>query len=430
MAQFSISAIERIALEDDLGFTVERANVLLAWAGGAVAVSIFLVGPFIDWLGIRRSLQLAFGALFARDLLVLGATLLPGMPGREVLIPVAWVASGPFLAMIPVTYFVAQKRYSSRRARATGYYVGAIALNLGAFVAPFLVVGSFHDDATRLTRLVVCTLLPGLCLLLVSLLLRSEEQLHGPGENPESVTPVPRRGPLRTIRAVLTTSAFWKILTLNAALTTTRCTFLALSLFIPKYLSRTVGPDTESFPAVMINVVIVVVGLIVLLPFVHRWRTYPSICYGALVASASMLLLALPIAGGAVYPTVILWVIVLSVGELVYAPRVSEYMATVAPVGSEGTYYSLSHAPWPAVKMFAAMTAGFLLSRWIPEPPPEAPLMLRDTMEAGELGYWDSPSALWLILAGFAVTGPVLLIVLRRWFTAGTWFAWPPGEER
>lgn len=423
-ARFSVLAVGVIFLQQELGLAGARADALFAMITATAAVSVFLVGPFIDWLGIRRSLLLAFGVLFALDLFIVIATSVPGMPGREQLVIGALFATGPFLAMIPVVRFVAQKRYSSRRSRATCYYMGSIAVSLGGFLAPFLVSSVIGGLESRVAAVLLpCTLLTGACLLLVSLLVRSEVQLQGPDERPEPAPPRPPRRPLATLRAVLKAGAFWKVTALYAALTTARCTFIAMALFLPKYLERAVGVDTSSRGVVLINASIATFGMIALLPVVHRWRTYSAICFGSLLVAGSMFLLALPLSGEAIYPTVLLWVIVLSIGEIILFPRVLEYVATVAPVGEEGTYYSLSGVPWPALKMFVSMMAGYLLIRWIPMPPPDQPNLLRDAMEAGEIGYWDSPAVLWLILAGFAVTGPILLIALRRWFTKGTWYA-------
>jgi hypothetical protein len=40
-------------------------------------------------------------------------------------------------------------------------------------------------------------------------------------------------------------------------------------------------------------------------------------------------------------------------------------------------------------------------------------------MVAGEVGYWDSPAAMWLILAVYALVGCSLALLLRGWFTRG-----------
>ena len=59
-----------------------------------------------------------------------------------------------------------------------------------------------------------------------------------------------------------------------------------------------------------------------------------------------------------------------------------------------------------------------MLERWIPEFPPGEPI-LRDRLAAGQIPFWDSPSALFLILGVVTMVGPVLAILLRGWFTSG-----------
>ena len=61
-----------------------------------------------------------------------------------------------------------------------------------------------------------------------------------------------------------------------------------------------------------------------------------------------------------------LWVIVLSVGESIWSPRLYEYSATIAPRGKEGTYLTLSSVPLFAAPLIAGAMSGDLLSRYCP----------------------------------------------------------------
>jgi len=44
---------------------------------------------------------------------------------------------------------------------------------------------------------------------------------------------------------------------------------------------------------------------------------------------------------------------------------------------------------------------------------------LREQLAAGNVPFWNSPSAMWLILAVPAILGPIIALALRGWFTKG-----------
>ena len=59
-----------------------------------------------------------------------------------------------------------------------------------------------------------------------------------------------------------------------------------------------------------------------------------------------------------------------------------------------------------------------MLVKWVPEFPEGEPI-LRDRLAAGEIAFWDSPSAMWLILGIVAFIGPLVALGFRKWFTRG-----------
>jgi dipeptide/tripeptide permease len=94
---------------------------------------------------------------------------------------------------------------------------------------------------------------------------------------------------------------------------------------------------------------------------------------------------------------IFLFVVVLSVGESFYSPRLYEYAAAIAPKGQEGSYMSLSYLPFFLAKLGVASLSGMLLAKYCPETGPRHSQML------------------WLIIALTTAICPVGLITLRRW---------------
>jgi MFS family permease len=165
--------------------------------------------------------------------------------------------------------------------------------------------------------------------------------------------------------------------------------------------------------------------IVILVPLVgaltQRISAYRMVTIGSAISAASVFIMALPpvwfrpLADGLpghwiahvwlgvegvvnpYYVMIFLYVVLLSVGESLWSPRVYEYTATIAPKGQEASYMSLSYLPFFVAKFFVGMFSGLLLARYCPETGP------RDS------------GTLWLIIALTTLITPVGLLLLRRY---------------
>ena len=76
-----------------------------------------------------------------------------------------------------------------------------------------------------------------------------------------------------------------------------------------------------------------IIGLILLIPVLHRFNVYNMLVYGAMVSAMSLFVLAVPSYGQMTYVVSISALLVLTVGEVVWSPRLQEYTAAIAPAG-------------------------------------------------------------------------------------------------
>jgi hypothetical protein len=91
-----------------------------------------------------------------------------------------------------------------------------------------------------------------------------------------------------------------------------------------------------------------------------------------------------------------LYLIVFSIGEAFYSPRVYEYAAAIAPPGQEASYGSLAYLPFLVGKLLVG-TGGWLLAAFVPEHGPR------------------NPGEMWLIFALAASIAPIGLILFRNY---------------
>jgi MFS family permease len=96
------------------------------------------------------------------------------------------------------------------------------------------------------------------------------------------------------------------------------------------------------------------------------------------------------------YVMIFLFVVLLSVGEAFYSPRLYEYTAAIAPKGQEASYMAMSSLPFFLAKLGVAPFSGVLLAHFCPD------TGLRH------------PGTLWLIIGVSTMIAPVGLFVFQR----------------
>ena len=96
------------------------------------------------------------------------------------------------------------------------------------------------------------------------------------------------------------------------------------------------------------------------------------------------------------YVMAALYLMVFSVGEAFYSPRVYEYAAAIAPAGQEASYGALAYLPFLVGKLLVG-TSGWILAAFCPAEGPRRPAMM------------------WLIFALAASVAPIGLLLFSRY---------------
>lgn len=420
---FALLNIASVFLSEDIGLDDKSAGYSITIFTTATTIFLFFSGTVTDWLGIRRA---AYVALIAQGSLRLGLAvvgLMPSLPYR------GWIATGlllgmaPFMAMLQTVFQAANKRFTTERSRSAGFSLWYLVMNIGAAGGGFLI--DFIRLQLKVPNAHVFTTGVGaaiLCCLAVAWLIRSDEQLSvdslETGSGSTTRDKPRRRTPVQIAVEVFKEPAIYRLIVLILLLVGVRAIFSYLYLLMPKYWLRTIGEDAHMGTLQAINPILIVVGIILFIPLVNRFRLFSMLVYGSMVSALSLVFLALPWQwfsediARAHYIMAILCMIVLSVGEVVWSPKLYEYTAAIAPEGQEGTYLGLSMVPWFLAKSLVSVLSGHLLVRWSPEG-------IGERMVAGEVGYWDTPAAMWLILAAYALVGCLIALGIRGWLTSG-----------
>ena len=163
---------------------------------------------------------------------------------------------------------------------------------------------------------------------------------------------------------------------------------------------------------------LIVIGLVLFIPLAGKFDMFKMLVYGAMVSALSLFALVIPwrmLSSNFIYAHYIMSIIamiLLSIGEVIWSPKLSEYTAAIAPEGQEGSYLGLSMLPWLLANTVVSLLSGHMLTRWVPEG-------IGASLKNGTVTFWQTPAAMWLILGLAALIGPFVALLFRGWFTKG-----------
>ncbi|MBT3341230.1 MAG: MFS transporter [Planctomycetes bacterium] len=340
----------------------------------------------------------------------------------------------PFMAMLQTVFQAGNKRFTTKRSRGAGFNLWYLFMNVGAAGGGFLIDILYIKMDLPLYHVFTFGLVTGiLSLVSIMLFIRNTDQLLTPEEEAELAAAPPaeekeKLSPFQIAKAVLSEKAFWRFTTLITLLLGVRAVFLYLGLLFPKFWYRVIGPEAKVGLMQAFNPVLVIIGLIVVIPLLQKFNVYKMLVFGALITSISMFIPAIPFTASLglsisdfTYITTGLFLLVLTVGELIWSPRLSEYTAAIAPEGQEGTYLGLTMVPYFLAKLIISAYSGTLLARYCAESAPGEP-NVGERIAAGNVAFTDSPYFMWAILGTVALVGTLAAIFGKSWFTQGASF--------
>jgi MFS family permease len=227
------------------------------------------------------------------------------------------------------------------------------------------------------------------------------------------------RDTIRLFAGLLRQQGFYRLLAFLVFIGFLKVIFMQLDYVFPKFGIRVLGNGAPIGGLSSINYLLIILLVPVIGALTQRFAAYKMVILGGSISAISVFIMALPASWfqpfadglpghlighkyfgvqGSVHPyylMIVCYLVLLSVGEAFYSPRVYEYAASIAPRGQEASYAALSYVPFLLGKLIGS--SGWLLARYCPE--------------QGE----RHPATMWLIYALIASMAPVGLLTLRRY---------------
>lgn len=435
-------------LSSDLGFSDVRAGFVIATWSTFMTLFTVMIGSLVDAIGVRKAFLIGFGAcILARGVMAFCLSHWVALAGG--LLP---LALGEAL-MTPVMV-AAVKRYATTAQRSMSFSIFYAMMNVGFAISGWTfdkvrtglgeyghytlpVLGVTLSTYQTLIFLGFLFTIPNL--LIIYFFLRggievtdegvrnNPEKSKYPGESVARALVLSSRDALkdwvRIFANLWTQPAFYRFLVFLTLVVCVRLIFYHMHYTFPKYGIRELG---EGAPIGRIFGVLNPVLIVILVPIVgaltQKMSAYRVVIIGSFIAACSVFFMAMPpawfqpLADGwlgdliahrwlgiadpvvnPLYVSIVLSMILLSVGEAFYSPRLYEYPAAIAPKGQEASYMALSLLPYFVAKFFVGSISGFLLQTYCPASGP------RDS------------GTMWLIIGIMAMTTPIGLLVFRRY---------------
>jgi dipeptide/tripeptide permease len=340
-----------------------------------------LSGMFVDWLGYRRAMMLAYVLLAAG---YAGVWKAPTFP--VVVLALTLVAIGASLIKPAIAGTV--QRTCTEERRPVGFSIYYTVVNVGGFLGPNL-SGAIATAAGLALVFPACSLV---ILIALAMILLFYTDPGGPDDAPKR-----KLGEFVTdFLRILTTARLMTLFVLIAGFWSLFFQFFGA---FTTYLTQDLGLTQQranfiiSLDAFLIIFTQVIVGYLV-----RNWTTSRAVWIAAFIGAAGYGVIGLgmsPWLAGA-------GVVIFSIGEMIYSAHFYKYLGSLAPPGQEGMYLGFAFLP---------IALGSLLSGWIGGP---IATWARTTLQHPEKMFW-----------GFGAVG--LIAAIGLWLHARVYAA---GEAR
>jgi MFS family permease len=433
-------------LSSDLKYDDVSAGVLIAGWSTMMTLFTIMVGSLVDAIGLRKAFLIGFGVcIMARGVMAFSVM-------RMIALPLGLLPLALGEALMTPVMVAAVKRYATTAQRSMAFSMFYAMMNVGFAISGTLfdrvrgtlgeyghytlpVLGTTLSTYQTLILLGFLFTIPNLLLMYFGLRDGVEVTDEGvrilvekpkyAGESALRALYLSGRDALRNWARIFgslwTQPAFYRFLIFLSLVVFVRLIFYHMHYTFPKYGIRELG---EGAPIGRIFGVLNPVLIVLLVPIIgaltQKMSAYKTVIIGSFIAASSVFFMAMPpalfapLADGPLgdllvhkwfgiqgpvnplYISIFLSVVVLSVGEAFYSPRLYEYPAAIAPKGQEASYMALSLLPYFVAKFFVGAVSGFLLVRYCPATGP------RDSQ------------TMWLIIGIMSMISPLGLLLLRR----------------
>lgn len=167
------------------------------------------------------------------------------------------------------------------------------------------------------------------------------------------------------IKDVVGHSKFWRLAGVTGVFVGVRMTFRHLDATFPKYFIRTYGPNAPFELILAINPIVEMIGTPMMTGLLIQYNVSlkHTFLYGAFLSGVSVFALAI----WESYFGAVFFVLLLSLGDTIWSPKLYEFSTMAAAEGKEGMFLAITMAPMYLAALPVGLLSGWALKHWCPK---------------------------------------------------------------
>lgn len=429
LSYFTLIIVFTLFLKDYCGFNDADAPYWVGMYTLFLSMFVFAVGTICDIIGLKKTYLIGFALLIGGRLIMgLGSDFGMHVCGLSqdnskffVIAGIAILSFGT--AFMSPCISTSIRRFTTLRARPTGFNFYYLFMNIGAFLAGIAIVDPLREAFGPINSLWWVVNIGTACNVIAFIFTRLiDEDNYAVPEERIAKNEAAKRRPLQLIMEVAKERPFQKLIVFLVLTLGVRLVFTLQFLVMPQYYTRAIGDDFSLGLVNSFNPFIIIAGLILIIPILNRFSTVKLMISGMTISAFSMVLLAIPpewyfiipgieTIGQAYFFAIVAQIIVFASGELLFSPRFSEYVARVAPKDKVASYMSLSALPMFIAKPINGVVGGLLVSYYCYDG-------IAAKMDTGHIDFWNSPEFMWTIYMIMAFISPIAIILTKDSFVS------------
>ncbi len=429
LAYFTIIIVFALFLKDYCGFRDADAPFWVGMYTLFLSLFVFAVGTICDIIGLKRTYLVGFSMLILGRLILgmgsdFGMRILDLSQDHSRYIVIAGIAIMSFgSAFMSPCISTSIRRFTTLRARPTGFNFYYLFMNIGALLAGVAIVDPIRKWFPGPEGLQMVVNFGTCCEIIAFTFTRFiNENFYAVPEEKIATSKASSRRPLQLIGEVIRERPFQKLLIFLVLTLGVRLVFTLQFMIMPQYYTRTIGDDFQLGFMNSLNPFIIITGLIVIIPILKYFSTVKLMIWGMSISALSLILMAIPPECYFIFPgidtvsqayfvAIFLQIVIFAFGELLFSPRFTEYVARVAPKDKVASYMSLAGLPMFIAKPVNGVVGGLLVSYMCYDG-------IAAKIDTGHVSFWNSPEFMWTIYLVMAVISPLAIILTKDMFVS------------
>ncbi len=423
LAYFGILGYLAMFINEYIGLNDEQAGYVVGVLTSGITLTMFFFGSISDKIGVRKTLIAAISLLVIGRIIIaisgfegaiFGASAL-GLWG-----PAHWTALAGIIFVVlgygmfmPASY-AAVKEFTSEKDSAMGYAMLYALSNLGGwlptFFPPLRKALGLNGIIAVLAGVTLLTLILTIIILSNKTVVEARERAAKLRAAEKAAAAPDQKETSEEIKPTCDPSAPWHKKLLfwlkNHPLADWRFSFFIFCLIpvqtlfahnwltLPQYVSRAfsgtwIGENYEA--AVNFNPLLIFILVPIIAALTQKANVYRVMVIGTAVMACPTFILAL----GPTVPNLVIFLVLMTIGEALWQPRFLQLAADMAPPGRTGAYMGVAQLPWFLTKCLVPIYSGWFLTQYCPK--------------EGEL----HTETMWLIYGIIAISSTVMLILAK-----------------